>query len=111
MHLPRIAPILALALAGALGAAPATADTLLVERVRQEAGPMPSRGASMAAVKARFGEPSSRLEPRGGGKRQWPAIHRWVYPGFTVYFERDRVIDAVANKADADEIGPKPPIR
>jgi len=38
-------------------------------------------------------------------------IHRWVYPGFTVYFEKSRVIDVVLNQASADEIGPKPPIR
>jgi hypothetical protein len=34
-----------------------------------------------------------------------------VYPGFTVYFEKSRVIDAVANRATAEEIGPKPAIR
>ena len=92
-------------------AAPAAAAALLVERVAQEQGALPSRGMGMADVRARFGEPASRLEPAGGQKRQWPTIHRWVYPGFTVYFERSRVVDAVANKADATEIGPKPPIR
>jgi hypothetical protein len=92
-------------------AVPASAETLLVERVAQEKGALPARGASMADVRARFGEPASRMEPAGGQKRQWPTIHRWVYPTFTVYFERSRVIDAVANKADATEVGPKPPIR
>jgi hypothetical protein len=87
------------------------AETLLVERVAQEAGALPARGATMAQVQARFGQPASRLEPAGGQKRQWPTIHRWSYPTFTVYFERSRVIDAVANKAGASEIGPKPPIR
>ena len=43
--------------------------------------------------------------------RLGPAIDRWVYPAFTVYFEQGRVIDAVANKAGADEIGPKPAAR
>ncbi len=42
----------------------------------------------MAQVEARFGAPSSRMDPRGGQKRQWPTINRWVYPQFTVYFER-----------------------
>jgi len=28
-----------------------------------------------------------------------------------VYFEKNKVIDAVANKAGPDELGPKPPIR
>lgn len=103
-------PVLLASLLLAL-AAPAGAETLLVERVAQEAGALPTRGMSMADVRARFGEPAGRLEPAGGQKRQWPTIHRWVYPAFTVYFERSRVVDAVANKADANEVGPKPPIR
>jgi hypothetical protein len=87
------------------------AETLLVERVREEPTALPGRGMSMADVQARYGQPTDRLEPRGGQKRQWPTIHRWAYPAFTVYFERSRVIDVVANRAGADEIGPKPPIR
>ena len=90
----------------------ASAETLLIERVQQETRiALPARGQSMSQVEARFGAPSERMDPRGGQKRQWPTINRWVYPGFTVYFEKSRVIDAVANKADAQEIGPKPPIR
>jgi hypothetical protein len=96
-----------LALAGS-----ASAETLLVERVQQENhAAMPSRGMSMAQVEARFGAPSERLDPRGGQKRQWPTINRWVYPGFVVYFEKNHVIDAVASKAAPDEVGPKPAIR
>ena len=90
---------------------PARAETLLVDRVQREAMPMPRRGMRMAQVQARFGVPTSRLEPRGGQKRQWPVIHRWMYPAFTVYFEHGKVIDAVANKATPYEIGPRPPIR
>lgn len=98
---------LLLAIAGTAGA-----DTLLVDRVQQEAAAtMPTRGTTMAQVEARFGAPSVKLDARGGQKRQWPTINRWVYPGFTVYFERTRVVDAVANKAMATEIGPKPAIR
>lgn len=90
----------------------ASAETLLVDRVQQEPqAAMPARGMSMAQVEARFGAPSDRLDPRGGQKRQWPTINRWQYPGFTVYFEKNKVIDAVANQAVASEIGPKPPIR
>jgi len=90
----------------------AYADTLLVDRAQQKAQvALPERGLSAAEVQARFGAPSQRLEPRGGQKRQWPTIHRWVYPQFTVYFERDRVIDAVLNQATASETGPRPPIR
>jgi hypothetical protein len=95
-----------LSCAGAAGA-----ETLLIERVQQERTTMPARGMSMAEVEARFGAPSERLDPRGGQKRQWPTINRWVYPGFVVYFEKNKVIDAVANQAMATETGPKPPIR
>ena len=84
-------------------------DTLLIERVREEPGNLPSRGMSMSQVEARFGTPADRLDPRGGQKRQWPTINRWTYPAFTVYFERSKVIDVVMTKADPNEIGPKPP--
>ncbi len=85
------------------------AETLLIERVQRESNiQQPSRGMSMAEVERRFGAPQSRLEPRGGQKRQWPAIHRWVYPQFVVYFERNRVIDVVLQQASPDETGPRP---
>lgn len=90
----------------------ASAETLLIDRVQQEhTAAMPSRGMTMTQVEARFGAPSERLDPRGGQKHQWPTINRWTYPAFTVYFEKNHVVDAVATKADADEIGPKPPIQ
>lgn len=89
----------------------AAGDTLLIQRVQEEPGNLPARGLRMAEVEARFGAPSERLERRGGQKQAWPAIDRWVYPAFTVYFERGRVIDAVVNKASADEVGPKPAAR
>ena len=84
-------------------------DVLLIERVQEEPGNLPNRGMSMSQVEARFGAPSDRLDPRGGQKRQWPTINRWTYPAFTVYFERNKVIDVVMTKADPNEIGPKPP--
>ena len=88
-------------------AATAHADTLLVERVQQsEAALMPARGMSMAQVQARYGAPAARLEPRGGQKAAWPVIHRWTYPAFTVYFEKDKVIDAVQNPMPGE--GPVP---
>ena len=90
----------------------ASAETLLIERVQDEnAVALPTRGLSMAEVEARHGAPADRMDPRGGQKSQWPTIHRWVYPQFTVYFEQNRVIDAVLNKADPTEIGPAPAIR
>jgi len=89
----------------------ASADTLLIDRTQRERGQMPTRGMSMADVEARFGAPRERLDPRGGQKRQWPTINRWVYPAFVVYFEKNKVIDAVANQASPGETGPKPAIR
>ncbi|TAK39962.1 MAG: hypothetical protein EPO30_02040 [Lysobacteraceae bacterium] len=88
-------------------AAGAHADTLLVERVEQsDTAALPAHGLSMAQVQARFGAPSARLEPRGGQKAAWPVIHRWTYPAFTVYFEKDKVIDAVQNPLPGE--GPVP---
>ena len=89
----------------------ASAETLLIERVQEETMALPARGMSMDQVQARFGAPADRLDPRGGQKRQWPTINRWRYPNFVVYFEKNKVIDAVAVQADPSEAGPKPPIR
>ncbi len=90
----------------------ASAETLLIERVSEEVGmALPARGMRMAEVERKFGAPAQRLDPRGGQKRQWPSINRWTYSNFIVYFERDRVIDAVAIRAGASEVGPKPPIQ
>jgi hypothetical protein len=101
-----------LALFATAASAAVSAETLLVQRVKEEASmTLPARGMSMAQVEARFGAPGQRLDPRGGQKRAWPTINRWSYPAFTVYFENNRVIDAVANQAGADEVGPKPPVR
>jgi len=106
----RIAAIPLLALLAIAGTA--SAETLLIERVQEErAITLPARGLSMSQVEAKFGAPAQRLDPRGGQNHHWPTINRWMYPSFTVYFEKNRVIDAVANKASALEIGPKPAIR
>jgi hypothetical protein len=61
----------------------------------------------MQDVEKQYGAPASKLDPKGGQKHAWPTINRWTYPDFTVYFEKNRVIDAVANKADANEVGPE----
>ena len=99
-----IAASLALAVA-----APAQADRLLIERAQAgESANLPARGQTMAQVQAKFGVPQQKLEPRGGQSAAWPVIHRWVYPEFTVYFERERVVDAVLNKAAPQEQGPAP---
>jgi len=77
----------------------ALAETLLIERARAASAQpnLPTRGQTTAQVEKKFGAPQEKLEPRGGQKRQWPVINRWVYPEFTVYFERQRVINVVLN--------------
>ena len=102
--------VLTVAVVCAAALAPsAQAETLLIERVEAEQSlPLPTRGRSMADIEATYGAPEERLDPRGGQQPQWPVINRWVYPSFIVYFEKDRVIDVVARKATAMEIGPKP---
>ena len=43
-----------------------------------------------AQVEASYGAPSDKIAAVGQ-----PPISRWVYPGFTVYFEYDHVVHAV----------------
>ena len=78
---------LALATGLLLQASPASADTLLVDRVRDR------KHAPVAG-------PNSRQHN--------PPITRWDYAGFSVYFEYNHVVDAVAAKSRPEEIGPKP---
>ena len=54
------------------------------------ANTMPRRGISMAAVEEQFGPPVRVLAAVGD-----PPITRWVYPGYTVYFENQLVIEPV----------------
>lgn len=106
MHRLLTSVLLAAALTGLSGIA--SADTLLIQRVKQEPANMPHRGMTAAQVERAYGAPQQRLAPAGGQRRAWPAISRWVYPAFTVYLEHGHVIDAVANKVGPEEIGPKP---
>jgi len=84
-----------LALACALAAAgAATAETVVVDdqvMVKPTTIDRPRRGSTMQQVEARFGMPVERHATVGK-----PPITRWDYSGFSVFFERDRVIDAVA---------------
>jgi hypothetical protein len=85
------------------------ADTLLIERVQAAQGQMlPKRGASMAQVEAKFGAPQQKQAAVGGGSRRTPPITRWIYAGFSVYFENSHVVNAVLNRANAEEVGPAP---
>jgi hypothetical protein len=83
-----------LALMLALGAMPLMAETLVVDdqvQVRPVARELPKRGTSMSAVEAQFGAPKVRHEAVGK-----PPITRWDYEGFSVYFEYQHVVHAVA---------------
>jgi hypothetical protein len=83
---------LALALAAAWGSL-AVAETIIVDdqvQVRPSNIDRPARGSTMSTVEAKFGAPQSRHDAVG-----IPPITRWDYAGFSVFFEKDRVIDAV----------------
>ena len=56
----------------------------------QGTGEPPRRGIDMNRVEAEVGPPVEKLPPVGN-----PPITRWRYPGFTVYFEYDRVLHTV----------------
>jgi hypothetical protein len=79
----------------------ALADTLLIDGIdvdKQSAEARPKPGMSMTAVESTYGAPSERHAAVGGAVVQHPPITRWDYPSFSVYFENDRVIHAVARK-------------
>jgi hypothetical protein len=85
----------ALTIATALIAGTAGAETIVVNdqvTVRESTVDRPARGTTMSNVEARFGAPQSRHATVGA-----PPITRWDYPNFSVFFEGDRVIHAVAN--------------
>ena len=72
----------------------AGADTLdMSGTAAGQDGSRPTRGMTQASVEAKFGSPVQKKAAVGD-----PPISRWVYPGFTVYFEYDRVIHAVATR-------------
>ena len=84
-----------------LGVSAAHADTLLLDGIdmaRQSANTRPKAGMSMTAVEATYGAPAQRHPAVGGAVVQHPPITRWDYPSFSVYFEHDRVIHAVARR-------------
>lgn len=91
-------PVLALALFAATSIN-AQADTLLLDAISaappnsDDGVARPRSGSSMTTVAAQFGEPDSKRDPIGE-----PPITRWVYPGYTVYFEHERVIEVVVHR-------------
>lgn len=85
-----------LGLAALCLAVPAMAETIIVGAQVQLVQPSvqtPPRGALMSTVEANFGEPRQRHSAVGQ-----PPITRWDYDGFSVYFEYNHVIHAVATR-------------
>lgn len=58
-------------------------------------GARPTKGSTMQAVIQQFGTPTLKHPTVGGSSRQQPPITRWDYPGFSVFFEYDHVVDSV----------------
>jgi hypothetical protein len=90
--------ILAALLCGCALASAAVAETIVVNdevQVRESQLERPKRGVTMDEVEKRFGAPVTRHAAVGGSSQQQPPITRWDYNGFSVVFERDRVIDSV----------------
>jgi hypothetical protein len=84
-----------------LAASGAQADTLLLDGIevdRQSGETRPRPGMSMQAVESAYGAPAERHAAVGGSAVEQPPITRWDYPAFSVYFENDRVIHAVARR-------------
>jgi len=77
------------------------ADALDVRKNAQmsRAAGLPTRGLSMAQVEQRYGAPVEKLPTAGGDAPLHPPINRWRYNGYTVYFERNRVITAVVDSS------------
>lgn len=71
----------------------ARADSLVIDTELGPARNGPKAGSSMLDVERVFGEPAERSAPVGE-----PPITFWRYPGFTVYFEYEKVLHAVAKK-------------
>ncbi len=85
-----LAVALALTLAGT-----ARAETVVEGdqvMVRESDIVRPHRGMTMHAVETKFGAPQQRHEAVGE-----PPISRWDYSGYTVFFEKDRVIHTVVD--------------
>lgn len=83
-------PLLGVVLGAALPSAAAVSDELKIPQA--PAGSRPQRGMSMDKVQAAYGAPTRKVAAVGQ-----PPIERWEYPAFTVYFEYQKVIHAVAN--------------
>ncbi|MEM6575694.1 MAG: hypothetical protein AAGB27_05430 [Pseudomonadota bacterium] len=93
---------LLLAAAGAGAQDAVRKDVLLIDRMAKTAHmSVPVNGLTMDEVVQKFGEPANRYGAVGD-----PPIARWIYDNFTVYFEYQRVIHSVINRATQSETAP-----
>ena len=86
-------------LSACAAASAAVAETIVVNdqvQVRESQIDRPKRGSTMGEVEKHFGAPLTRHPTVGGGSPHQPPITRWDYNGFSVIFERDRVVDSVS---------------
>ena len=89
----KILPLAVLGLIATAGSL-ACAETIIVDEqvaLRESSVAKPQRGASMKSVESQFGAPATRHAAVGK-----PPITRWDYPGFSVFFENQHVVHAVA---------------
>ena len=79
-----------------LATTPVCADVLAVpEGEPKPAITLPGKGTSMADVEKKYGAPREKHAPAGGDTPKHPPITRWDYDAFYVFFEKDKVVDAV----------------
>ena len=96
-----LAPWRVVALAAALAAVycgAVRAETIAVDdqvAVRNSDINRPARGMTMKTVEQKFGAPQERHPAVGK-----PAISRWDYPSFSVFFENEYVIHAVVSAGE-----------
>ena len=70
------------------------ADVLLIEEVRERMQrDLPENGMTKSEVEQQYGRPDERRAPVGE-----PPISRWLYDDYSVYFERDLVIESVLHR-------------
>lgn len=55
----------------------------------------PVRGMTKNQVESSFGSPMSASGPTGS-----PAIYRWDYPGYSVFFEQNHVLHSVVTSSN-----------
>lgn len=86
---------------GAMWSAPASADIVHMPQTSAHStaavspASLPQRDQTMADVRKAFGKPLKTHPTVGGHAPRRPPITRWDYPGFSVVFERNKVINTV----------------